>query len=391
MSRHVACRWLTLSATATVLALAIGAFGASAASADTSIVGLGGWQVQSTAQATQAAAQISTPGFPTGSWLHVRPDDAGAVGTEVNALVQTGHCPNVFFSTNMKDCFGYMDQIGADTIRAVLGAVVVPHRLPRRSRQLAVHRPDRQRRRRAGRRVGQRPRDRDAGHRAGRLHALHVRHHEPAPARTEHPGPRGLPEQPEHDVHARQRRLDADSAGQQHRHPVPHPAAHLGPARAVERARHPGRRPGSVERGADREGRRDQPRRHGPDGRARGGHPAAARMADPRQPHRDRCAGSDANVHVHAQRRSEPRHPPPERVVALRDGRPAALRTAHRAGATGRRAGYRVRGRSASGRSRLAWSAPRPAMDSHRTGRASSASTAWRSCSGAAVGRRTCC
>jgi exo-1,4-beta-D-glucosaminidase len=116
MSRHVACRWLTLSATATVLALAIGALGASAAAADTTIVGLGGWQVQSTAQAAQAPAQISTPGFPTGSWLHVRPDDAGAVGTEVNALVQTGHCPNVFFSTNMKDCFGYMDNIGPDTI-----------------------------------------------------------------------------------------------------------------------------------------------------------------------------------------------------------------------------------------------------------------------------------
>jgi exo-1,4-beta-D-glucosaminidase len=59
---------------------------------------------------------VSTPGFPTGSWLHVRPDDAGAVGTEVGELVQTGHCPNVFFSTNMKDCFGYMDSVGPDTI-----------------------------------------------------------------------------------------------------------------------------------------------------------------------------------------------------------------------------------------------------------------------------------
>ncbi len=100
----------------TTTLLALGAFGASTASAETRTVGLGGWQVQSSASAPQAGAQISTPGFPTGSWLHVRPDDAGAVGTEVNALVQTGHCPAVFFSTNMKDCFGYMDTIGADTI-----------------------------------------------------------------------------------------------------------------------------------------------------------------------------------------------------------------------------------------------------------------------------------
>jgi exo-1,4-beta-D-glucosaminidase len=107
---------LTLLAVATLYALATGAFGATAASADTQIVGLGGWQVLSTAQATQSGQQISTPGFATGSWLHVRPDDAGAVGTEVNALVQTGHCPDVFFSTNMKACFGYMDSIGADTI-----------------------------------------------------------------------------------------------------------------------------------------------------------------------------------------------------------------------------------------------------------------------------------
>jgi len=106
---------LSLSTTI-LLALAALSAGATAASADTETVGLGGWQVQSSAQAPQGGAQISTPAFPTGSWLHVHPDDAGAVGTEVNALVQTGHCPNVFFSTNLKSCFGYMDTIGADTI-----------------------------------------------------------------------------------------------------------------------------------------------------------------------------------------------------------------------------------------------------------------------------------
>ena len=40
------------------------------------------------------------------------PDNGGAPGTEVNALVQNGRCPNVFFSTNMKRCFGYMKSIG---------------------------------------------------------------------------------------------------------------------------------------------------------------------------------------------------------------------------------------------------------------------------------------
>ena len=93
MSRRVGSRRLTLLATAMLAVVAAGAVGAQAASADTQTVGFGGWQVQSSAQAPQAGAQISTPGFPTGSWLHVRPDDAGAVGTEVGALVQTGHWP----------------------------------------------------------------------------------------------------------------------------------------------------------------------------------------------------------------------------------------------------------------------------------------------------------
>ena len=44
------------------------------------------------------------------------PDGAGAVGTEVNALIQNGRCPHVFYATTMKRCFGYMDQIGRDTI-----------------------------------------------------------------------------------------------------------------------------------------------------------------------------------------------------------------------------------------------------------------------------------
>ncbi len=116
MPRRAARRRLTLLVTAMLSVVAATAFAAQAASAQTETVGLGGWQVQSTALATESPQQISTPGFATGSWLHVRPDDAGAVGTEVGALVQTGHCPNVFFSDNIKTCFGYMDTVGADTI-----------------------------------------------------------------------------------------------------------------------------------------------------------------------------------------------------------------------------------------------------------------------------------
>jgi exo-1,4-beta-D-glucosaminidase len=108
---------LTNKTFATLAALSgFAVWGASSASANVSTLGLHGWQVQSSAQATQPGAAISKPGFGTASWLHVHPDDAGAVGTEVGALVQTGHCPNVFFSMNMKHCFGYMNRIGKETI-----------------------------------------------------------------------------------------------------------------------------------------------------------------------------------------------------------------------------------------------------------------------------------
>jgi exo-1,4-beta-D-glucosaminidase len=116
MSRRAIRRCLSLAATAPLFAFAGGAIWTTPARAGTRTVGLGGWQVQSSARATQTGAQISTPGFRTGTWLHVRPDDAGAVGTEAGALVQNGRCRGVFFSTNMKTCFGYMDTIGPDTI-----------------------------------------------------------------------------------------------------------------------------------------------------------------------------------------------------------------------------------------------------------------------------------
>ena len=95
-------------------------------------LGSGGWEVQSSAVATQTGAQISTPGFSTSTWLPVAGDDAGAPGTEIEALAQNGKCPgdtalqpvnqgssspnSVFFSTNMESCYGFMNSIGADTV-----------------------------------------------------------------------------------------------------------------------------------------------------------------------------------------------------------------------------------------------------------------------------------
>jgi exo-1,4-beta-D-glucosaminidase len=101
-------------------------------SSDLSNLGAGGWEVQSSAIATQVGAQISTPGFSTSGWLPVTNDDAGAPGTEIEALAQNGRCPgdtalqpvnqssdspdSVFFSGNMQSCYGFMSSIGADTV-----------------------------------------------------------------------------------------------------------------------------------------------------------------------------------------------------------------------------------------------------------------------------------
>jgi Exo-beta-D-glucosaminidase Ig-fold domain len=79
-------------------------------------LGSAGWKVLTNATATQSGAQISTHGFSTSGWLSVTNDGAGAPGTEINALLQNGSCPNAFFSTNMKTCFGQMTKVGADTI-----------------------------------------------------------------------------------------------------------------------------------------------------------------------------------------------------------------------------------------------------------------------------------
>ncbi|SEO05243.1 exo-1,4-beta-D-glucosaminidase [Actinacidiphila rubida] len=75
-----------------------------------------GWQVQSSATASQTGSQISTPGFATTGWLPVQNDGGGAPGTEINALLSNGTCPGVFVSTTMKSCFGQMTKVGPDTL-----------------------------------------------------------------------------------------------------------------------------------------------------------------------------------------------------------------------------------------------------------------------------------
>jgi exo-1,4-beta-D-glucosaminidase len=99
---------------------------------DVSNLGSAGWEVQSSAVATQTGAQISTPGFSTSTWLPVSNDDAGAPGTEIEALAQNGECPgdtalqpvnqgnsgpnSVYFASNTQSCYGFMSKVGADTV-----------------------------------------------------------------------------------------------------------------------------------------------------------------------------------------------------------------------------------------------------------------------------------
>src|SRR6266566_5135312 len=116
------------AATAAVHTSSPAATGAS----DISNIGAAGWEVQSSAVATQTGAQISTPGFNTSTWLQVANDDADAPGTEIEALAQNGKCPgdtalqpvnqstsspnSVFFSNNLQLCYGNMTKIGPDTV-----------------------------------------------------------------------------------------------------------------------------------------------------------------------------------------------------------------------------------------------------------------------------------
>ena len=78
-------------------------------------IGTQGWQVLTSAVAKDGGERVSAPGYPTSGWLKVKPDDEGAPGTEINALVQNGKCKDVFYSDNMRKCFGYVDKLGPIT------------------------------------------------------------------------------------------------------------------------------------------------------------------------------------------------------------------------------------------------------------------------------------
>ncbi|MGN6681943.1 MAG: glycosyl hydrolase 2 galactose-binding domain-containing protein [Streptosporangiaceae bacterium] len=108
---------LPVSRTQDARAAVASASAASVSSPDvgTTTLGLGGWQVQASTKAPQSGTDISAPGFSTSGWLQVKPDDAGAPGTEIEALVQNGACPDVFFSDNLRKCFGFTTDAGAVT------------------------------------------------------------------------------------------------------------------------------------------------------------------------------------------------------------------------------------------------------------------------------------
>ena len=79
---------------------------------DLANLGARGWKVHRAAGVTRSGARISRPGYPARGWLRVSNDGAGAPGTEIEALLQNGRCPDVFFSDNMRRCFGYARAVG---------------------------------------------------------------------------------------------------------------------------------------------------------------------------------------------------------------------------------------------------------------------------------------
>jgi exo-1,4-beta-D-glucosaminidase len=82
------------SVAATLAALlALACMTGATAAADTTTLGLAGWSVRSAAVAAEPGGEISLPGLPTSTWLSVKPDDAGAVGTEIGACCRTAPAP----------------------------------------------------------------------------------------------------------------------------------------------------------------------------------------------------------------------------------------------------------------------------------------------------------
>ena len=254
-----------------ILALAIaGVSGASTASARVTTLGLGGWQVQSSAQAPQSARRSRRRASRPARGCMSAPTTPARSGPRSARSCRPATARSVFFSNNMKSCFGYMDAIGPDTIP--MFSVPWWFRTDfdaRTASSSQLRRPDRQRRRRRGRRVGQRQRGRDA------------RRPSRATTRATRSTSRGLlrdgtntlalevyPNDPNtmftlDNVDWTQIPPDNNTGIQ-----FPIQLHTSGPLALEQRPRRAGRRAGPFERGADAEGRRHQPRRDGADRRA---------------------------------------------------------------------------------------------------------------------------
>ncbi len=131
-SQHVQARPIAAGAIASQGRTVSATLGTETGASNVSNLGASGWEVQSSAVATQAGAQISEPGYNTRGWLRVRNDSAGAPGTEIEALAQNGNCPgdtalqpvnlrsdsrkSIYYSSNMRRCYGYMHNVGADSV-----------------------------------------------------------------------------------------------------------------------------------------------------------------------------------------------------------------------------------------------------------------------------------
>ena len=93
----VAAMAVTLTGTAAAAASTAGAAPPTAAGPVTAgpphTLGTGGWKVASSATATQTGRRSPRPASVPSGWLPVRNDDAGAPGTEIEALLQNGACP----------------------------------------------------------------------------------------------------------------------------------------------------------------------------------------------------------------------------------------------------------------------------------------------------------
>jgi len=131
MAVVLAAASLTAGATAGAAPAALLSSPSDTGASDISNLGGSGWSVLSSANTTATGAQISTPGFSTTGWLPVSNDDAGAPGTEIEALAQNRQCPmdtalqpvnqslsspsSVFFSNNIQLCYGFMSKVGSVT------------------------------------------------------------------------------------------------------------------------------------------------------------------------------------------------------------------------------------------------------------------------------------